>query len=305
MKRERQVRDRTRRIIKAFLIFDCVLFLAVVIVGWNICWRSPPFYTTAPAVSLPVPIMTTAQYNDVIATHPRPYIVEIERADGGALVLFGSEHTLDRAHPQMPLIEQAWDDLQPSVALVEGRLGFWVGGFGDSVTAYGEFGLTNELARRDDVEVYSWEPTREAEVEIVLRDFAAKRVALFYVLRPVFSGQRHGIDNADAYVAPFLEERTTWPGLENTLGAIDDIDAMWKADFPDEPDWRVTSDEFGLPGYLADIAGASSAARDQHFAQIILDLVVNKKERVFAIAGSSHAVKLDAALRALLENDEK
>jgi hypothetical protein len=39
--------------------------------------------------------------------------------------------------------------------------------------------------------------------------------------------------------------------------------------------------------------------RDEHFIQIIAELV-RKGERVFAIAGSSHAVKLDAALHAVI-----
>lgn len=39
--------------------------------------------------------------------------------------------------------------------------------------------------------------------------------------------------------------------------------------------------------------------RDRHFFAILLDLV-KKGERVFAVAGSSHAVKLEPALNAAL-----
>jgi hypothetical protein len=55
----------------------------------------------------------------------------------------------------------------------------------------------------------------------------------------------------------------------------------------------------GLPGYLHEVWTTSNAARDEHFARVIIDLV-RKNERVFAVCGSSHAVKLEPALRAAL-----
>jgi hypothetical protein len=55
----------------------------------------------------------------------------------------------------------------------------------------------------------------------------------------------------------------------------------------------------GLARYLHDVWKTSNAARDEHFARVIIDLV-RKNGRVFAVCGSSHAVKLDTALRAAL-----
>jgi hypothetical protein len=80
------------------------------------------------------------------------------------------------------------------------------------------------------------------------------------------------------------------------------IDAMWARDFPNEKDWREISDEWGLPGYLADIASDANLARDEHLGEVIVHLV-RQGERVFVITGSSHAVKLDGPLRSVLESD--
>jgi hypothetical protein len=43
----------------------------------------------------------------------------------------------------------------------------------------------------------------------------------------------------------------------------------------------------------------ANRARDEHFARVVIDLV-RKGERVFAVCGSSHAVKLEPALREAL-----
>ena len=245
--------------------------------------------------------MSSQEYDRIIAIHPRPYIVNIELANG-ALLLYGSEHTKDPDNPQIRDLEQRWNEFNPTVALVESRLGFFIDGISNPVLRYSEMGAVYSLARKKRVKTYTWEPNREQEVAFVLQDYPKERVALFYVLRPYFSNLRHGRpENPEEFVEEFRRKRTRYPGLENTLASIDDVDTLWKRDFPDEPDWRDTSDEYGLPGYLGEIARTSNEARDENFVRVIIHLIQNGG-RVFAVAGSSHAVKLEPALRALLEN---
>lgn len=81
------------------------------------------------------------------------------------------------------------------------------------------------------------------------------------------------------------------------MGDVTAVNQAWQNHFPNGPDWRDVSDEYGLPGFLGQIDG--NLARDEHFVRVIIDLV-EKGERVFAVAGSSHAVKLEAALQATL-----
>ena len=42
------------------------------------------------------------------------------------LVVFGATHTKNSADPQLARIDETWNALDPTVALVEGRLGFLV-----------------------------------------------------------------------------------------------------------------------------------------------------------------------------------
>jgi hypothetical protein len=265
---------------------------------WMFTWRSPPYYD-APPVALPVPILTTAEYDQVSETHARPYIVKVEGAPGGAL-LFGASHTRDTADPQLATIAREWSAFAPTVALVEGRLGFLFPGLMHPVEEYGEMGAVAALAKAGRLPLYSWEPKREWEIDRMLDSFPPERVALFYVLRPYFSQLRFGRpDDPDGFVEEFRSKRTRYPGLEGTLPSIAAIDSLWSRDFAGLPDWRETSDEYGLPGYLADLSARSNALRDEHLAAVIVALV-RRGERVFAVAGSSHAVKLDAALHGAL-----
>jgi len=112
------------------------------------------------------------------------------------------------------------------------------------------------------------------------------------------------VNDPGAVAESYIHERSDYPGIENTITSVEQIDAIWQRDFPDEADWRDTSDQFGLPGYLGEIASRSGEARDEHFVRVIIDLV-QKGERVFAIAGSSHAVKLDPTLQGFWSNAQE
>jgi len=290
---------KRRRILRWLLLSLAACLLALGLLAWGFVWRSPPYYTEYGTIDLPVPILTTEQYKEVSDKHARPYVVQLATASG-ALVLYGASHTKDPNDHQIGDLRQRWAEFRPSVALVEGRLGFLVEGFSDPVRKFGERGLVFAMARKQGVKVYTWEPQIEREVAQVLQWHAKERVALFYILRPYFSNLRHGRPtDPDGVVEGYRRKRTRWPGLENTFGSVAEVDAIWQRDFNGVKDWRDTSDEYGLPGYLNDVWKTSNAARDEHFARVIIDLV-RKNERVFAVCGSSHAVKLEPALRAAL-----
>jgi hypothetical protein len=276
-------------------IFLLLFFLYLFSCG--VIWYSPSYYKNYGKIDLPVPIMTHEEYLAVINTHPRPCIVQYETSEGGGVLIFGATHTQNPDDPQIESIKRYWNNFRPTVALCEGRLGFLISWFSDPVKNYGESGLVYHLAKKNDVEVYTWEPPRELEISAMLEEFPKEHVALFYVLRPYFSNLRFGKpDNPDKFVEEFRKKRTRYKGLENTLKSIATIDSIWQVDFKGLKDWRDTSDEYGLPGYLKDISAKSNLFRDEHFIRTIIDLV-KKGERVFAVSGSSHAVKLDPALK--------
>jgi hypothetical protein len=129
----------------------------------------------------------------------------------------------------------------------------------------------------------------------------SRRVALFLVLTPYFSNFRHGKpDDPNAAAAKYIRKRLAGTGLEAQITSVGDIDALWRRDFAGLPDWRDTSDAHGMPGYLGELAERFNAYRDEHFARVVIHLA-RRGERVFAVAGSSHAVKLEPAVRTALQ----
>lgn len=289
---------KRRRIVRWALLSLALCVLLLGLLGWRFTWRSPPYYADYGKIDLPTPILTAEQYTEVSGTHARPYVVHLE-TDNGALLLYGASHTKNPDDPQISDLRKRWAAFRPSAVLVEGRLGFLVEGFSDPVRTYGESGLVFGMARKQGVKAFTWEPPIERELEQVLAMHPKERVALFYILRPYFSNLRHGKPaDPESVVEEYRRKRTQWPGLQNTFASVAEIDATWQRDFAGMKDWRDTSDEYGLPGYLHEVWKTSNAARDEHFARVIIDLM-RKNERVFAVCGSSHAVKLEPALRAV------
>ena len=281
----------------ARLITISLLLLAgALAAAWRLSWRSPPFYELA-ADSLPVPLLSDASLDSVYPTVPQPYILECA-AGTGAVLLYGAKHTRDPNDPQIADLLRRAAAFNPTFLLVEGRPGAPLAALGDPVRKFGEAGVILRLAHRDDIPIWTWEPSREAEVRAQLARFPAERVALYYVLRPYVSSRRFGRpDNPDAVVEETRRERTRWPGLEGTVPSMPAVDSLWRRDFAGLPDWRDTSDEHGWPGYLGEIFAASNRIRDEHFGRILFERM-GRGDRVLAVAGSSHAVRLEPALAA-------
>lgn len=274
---------------------------AIFLTGCSFFWRSPAYYTDYRPGDLPASVLTQAEYDAVHESYTRPYIVTGEVGNGTVLV-FGATHTKNPEDPQLRTIDSLWRVFQPTIALIEGRPGFFAIWSSDLVKKFGEGGYVYSLARRDGIETRSWEPPFDLEIDRMTAFFPPKQIALFYVLRPYFGAVRFGKPaDAEGFVEPFLEKRTQHPKLKGTLTSIVDIDRMWSEDFQGLKDWRETSDEYGWPGYLNAIASRSNAFRDEHCAHVILDLAA-RGNRVFVVAGSSHAVRLEPVVRAAFRN---
>lgn len=273
-------------------------FVLLVLWGWIFSWKKLPYYTGYGDIKLPEPIMSWGEYEKIIDKHPRPYIVDIRNSNGG-VVLYGATHTKNADDPQIADIERRWDEFKPTVALCESRLGILFPGIMNPLKEFSEPGFVHQLARRDGIPTYTWEPTPQAEMDYLLSlSFSKEQIALRVKLGPYFSNLRNGKPtDPNDYVEDYLHDNERWPGLENTLTTVAEIDSAWVRYFPDGPDWRDVSDQYGLPGYLNSVP--INEARDEHLVRIIIDLV-RKGERVFAVAGLSHAVRLEPVLKSAL-----
>jgi len=277
-----------KRLLKPLL---ALVALALLIAGTVllVAWRSPPYYVVSKPSAASANILPFKEYPKV-SDHPRPYVVA---APG--YVVFGATHTRDPKSPQLTVLEEHWRALRPTVALVEGRLGFLFPGLMDAVEKLGEGGRVNALAKKDGIPVYNWDLPKETLARELKTLFSAEQIALSQILSPYFSQLRFGRPASPESVIEGYLHRAANVGQQDAFKSAADVDRVWKKHFPEGPDWRDVSDERPLPGFLAEMMNATNDLRNRQLVSAIEELRA-KGERVFVITGSSHAVCVQPAL---------
>jgi hypothetical protein len=278
-----------------------LFFTANLLFSCNVIWKSPSFYKVKENRELVAPIMDMNGYKEIWQTHRRPYCYSIHSPLKGKVYVLGVEHITDQSHPQFDTILTTWNKAKPTVALVEGRLGFLFKWFQNPIKKYGEGGLVSNLAKRDGIYLYTWEPSRDDEVAILMEQFPVEQIAMFYSFRPYFSNMRHGKPkHPEKKLQEYLKNRTDYDHIRGVFKSWEELDSAWQRDFP-EIKWQDYSDEKGWPkGYLYEIWNASNLSRDFHLIQTILELV-EKGETVFVTMGASHAPRIEKALKAMIK----
>ena len=209
---------------------------------------------------------------------------------------FGAAHTRDPNNNEILMIEKEWQKLKPTIALVEGRLGFLIPGLMDPVRYLGEGGKVKYLAQKDHIPLYNWDLPKETLAKELLIKFNPEQIAIAQILSPYFSELRFGKPGSpEKFIGPFLE-RAIYAGQENNIKTINDIDRIWKKYFPAGEDWRNINDQYGLPGFLDEIACFTNDLRNQQLVASIKDLTA-KGEKVFVTCGSSHAACISVAFK--------
>ncbi|WP_299523173.1 hypothetical protein [Winogradskyella sp.] len=283
-----------KKVFQFLLLFILTVFI---LFYFNVIWRSPSYYKTKKQVELTTSIMDMATYMKVVNEHRRPYIYTLDAKSGGKVIIVGVEHTNNPNHSQFDSIRLYWKQHKPTIALVEGRLGFFFKWIHDPIEKYGESGLTSMLAKTDNVDLYTWEPSREDEIKMLINKYSPKKLAMFYSLRPFFQlpDNEKNEDNLQA----LIDERTKYEALEGSITTWQEIDSIWKIDFPNL-NWKTFKSGYGYPGYLHDIWNDSNLARDKHMIDIIAEQV-NIGQKIFVTMGSSHAPRIENALKSVIE----
>lgn len=283
-----------------------LLVTALLLIQCNVLWLPPKKYHPVNRVTLAPPVMTLEEYTSsgLISRHPRPYVYTIEsRNTRGAVLVFGAEHTFDPNHKQFPAMKENWDRFNPTTALVEGNLDLILTWFFNPVKASGEGGYTQKLAKSKGIKIYSWEPGIEAEMDAILEKHDPFHVAVFYCLRPYQNRwDQFSKASQDSKMAHLIAERAQYKTLRGTLISVEQVDSLWKADFPSLPSWRsYKHPENGWPdGMLKQIAEETNMVRDVNMCRAIIELV-NKGERVFISMGASHAPRIEGTLRGMIQ----
>ena len=285
---------------KIAVVLASLILGVLLLIYFKVLWLLAPQYVVQDYPDLQVPIMDMQAYEEIWNTHRRPYIYTLGSSSGGKAFILGIEHTKDPEHSDLDSIRYYWALADPDLALIEGNGGNLFTWLQDPVKELGEGGLVRYLANRHGVKAYSWEPKRTQEIELLLKDFSAEQLAMFYSFRPYFSNMRYGRpENPEKKLQEYLKSRTDYPHLRNIFNSWEELDEKWQTDFPGI-DWRDYSSGSGYPaGYLHAIWNRSNLARDEHMIQMILELTAQGKD-VFVTMGSSHAPRIEATLRAAM-----
>ncbi|MFY0603426.1 MAG: hypothetical protein JXQ93_05720 [Flavobacteriaceae bacterium] len=283
-------------VIAAFIVFVLTLFY------FDIMWKSPSFYKVNQKSELTLPVMDMKQYKEIISSHRRPYIFTLTAKNGAKVSIVGVDHRNDPSHSQFDSIRYQWRDLNPDAVLVEGRLGFLFTWLQNPIEEYGESGLASFLAKKEGKELYTWEPTRDDEVESLKEYFSLKQLAMFYALRPYFSLSHKGVvENPEERIQEFIDSRTDYNHIRGAIKSYKDIDEEWSKHYQNI-DWRTYSNPSGyMPkGLMHNLWNASNIARDEHLIQAVLELLRNNKN-VFVTVGVSHAPRIEGTLKEALK----
>lgn len=278
-------------------------------------WGELPHYEPDEPPRFGAAFRTMAEHDAHMEGKNWPYVLRLEPGRsvasastgpggaGPALLYYGSWHTQDPEDPQITEMRALWDDFDPTVAVTENRLGFYLAALGDGVGMHGEFAIAGELGRQAGIPVYTLEPSWAVEVETLKREFSVEDLIVFYTLR-VYLSERYGTapEKREALAEHLLGKRAGRAGLgREHVPDLARFDEVWRQRFPGLGDWRTLPADAIDPGdeptRLQHIANRVNEVRDEHAAAVILDLLA-KGERVFAISGGSHVVKQEPVLRA-------
>ena len=158
-----------------------IVLLAIV---YLMAWKSPQYYIPTTSYHTTDSIVPFEKYT---GEHERPFIIKQKRA-----LIFGATHTKDPNDPQIPQMEELWGEFHPTIALVEGRLGFLLPLFMNPVKELGEGGWVKSLAHKDGVKIMNWDLSKEGLADSLQQYFTKEQIALQQILNPYFGNLRFG-----------------------------------------------------------------------------------------------------------------
>lgn len=276
-------------------------------------WRPLPVRAFATMPELAAPLRTPAEHDALYGRSP--YVIEVEVGVGrdaggtrGRALVLGMRHTDSVEDPQIAELRARFSTFKPTLVLVEGRLGWHIGGRAGLLSRFGESGEAVALADLTGVPCGSLEPDPAAEVADAVAAFGRERTLAFYFLR-VFTSERDSgawpREDMDAEALALLQKRGRKTGLGDALPDLAAFDRFWREqgpaaggvdwrELPAQALWRNAGD-----AWTHRIAERVNAFRDRAFVYAITDAVL-RGERVLAVCGSSHAILFEPALRAAI-----
>lgn len=276
---------------RAILIVFVFLALLVLIV-FSVAWRSPSSFDALIHSDEAYPLMSWDDYAKIAYEVEPPVILDVGSLNSGAALFLGMTHSSDPEHPQFETIRQEYRKFEPTIALIEGRMGFFIPGLMNPIESFGESGLLAALAKEEKIPVYSWELSKADEIEALRVTHSQEQVALFIILRPYTSqSSERRLEGGDAFAQKYISERGQRAGLDSVIASIADMDRIWGRDFPEEDDWRELRFSTAMPSYLGELFEQANNVRDYHLLDTVHRLT-EEGHRVIVTAGWSHVVRI-------------
>jgi len=232
-----------------------------------------------------------------------PYVLNLQTQEG-SLLYYGAEHTADLKHPQFSDMEKLWQEFKPSLTLSEGGVWPLEKSKEEAINRHGEQGFLRYLTDRDDIPVKSLEPESSREVALLLKEYSAEQIKVFYTLRQVSQQKRMGqTEPLEEYVKKFLEVLSREEGLDGMPQNLKEFEESVTRVLPTLKNWQEVPDSWFRPTkketWTNEMNRKISDYRNQHMVELIVN-EVKKGERVFAVIGFSHVVMQEPALRKAL-----
>lgn len=264
------------------------------------------YYVPEPNIQLKGSMLTFAQHDERYQSLGKGLYVLHWKVGKGELLYIGTQHTKDPADAQFILIEQYWDAFNPDIAFYEGRGPNVQAERDRTIQSSGEPGLVLFMSKRDQKDVWSFEPTMEDEVAPLLDSFDKKDIVLKLVLSGYYSDRRGGAV-ADWRVALSLARRQKQYGFGEVFKDLASLDAYWNEKYGALGEWRTAEESVQWPGVehttLNAIANASNRVRDEHMMRTIVDLM-RKGKRALIVVGRSHVLNQEPVLQETLQPQE-
>lgn len=242
-----------------------------------------------------------------------PYIIEI-KVPNQKLLFYGSEHTSDPGHPQFRDLEERWGrfiaETDQSIVLVEGQ-------FDEappeqtrerlqSIVDGGEAQFMVYLARRDGIGVISPEPDKVWEANRLAEEFGRNAVTLYYLVRLV--GWRSGstdISTIKAEAARMLKIMQETHGWDDVDFGIEGMGVIHEQLFGKPFSWNDSqwNDDITAPTSVDHVTNRISRRSGDLRDRYILGQIERywrAGKSPFTVFGSSHAIRLEPALRKLI-----
>lgn len=231
---------------------------------------------------------------------PGSYALELTTSRG-ALLFFGVTHTYDPGNRQISEIQGQWAAFRPDLALVEGVVWPVLPDLNASVRTHGEGGLLRYLANRDDVPIETLEASERQQIDYLRRYYPDEWIKIYFVLLFTTIERRRLQDGVGKdYIDSILLNFCTRNGCFGPPYTLADFEARLRQSTLRLRSWQTVPDEFFYdlsPGnFVASIHRDFNDFRNQIMAAKIVD-AMSKGRRVFALAGKSHVVMQEPALR--------